>query len=196
MLSSHPDLRLFWYIAEWLIRIGALAIVPLRRSSAATASWLLLIFFFPGAGLLLYLFIGRPSFPAARERRWRELDPFYADAAQRLEDAAGCAAGEVQRFARRLGRMPCASGNGVELIDDYDGVVRTPKAPVSSGSLIKSDVFAPVSWRTALAAVGRLRLLALVGDISLSRLIGLSFSERMRSARIAHERVGALRGIR
>jgi cardiolipin synthase len=97
--------------------------VPLRRPPAATASWLLLIFFFPGAGLLLYLFIGRPRFPAARERRWRELDPFCADVAKRLEDAAGCDAGEVEQFARILGRMPCASGNGVELIDDYDGLV-------------------------------------------------------------------------
>ena len=123
MLSSHPDLRLVWYVAEWLIRVGALAVVPLRRSPAASASWLLLIFFFPGAGLLLYLFIGRPRFPAARQRRWQALHPFFADVATRLEATAGCDAGEVERFARTLGRMPCASGNAVELIDDYDGVV-------------------------------------------------------------------------
>jgi cardiolipin synthase len=123
MLSSHPDLRLLWYGAEWLIRLGALAVIPLRRSPAATASWLLLIFFFPGAGLLLYLFIGRPQFPAARERRWRELRPFYADVADRLEGAAGCEEDETSRFARTLGRMPCANGNGIALIADYDEVI-------------------------------------------------------------------------
>jgi cardiolipin synthase len=123
MLSSHPDLRLFSYAAEWLIRLGALAIVPLRRSPAATASWLLLIFFFPGAGLILYLLIGRPRFPAARKRRWQELRPFFADVTRRLDQAAGCHPDEVAQFAETLGRMPCTEGNTVELIDDYDGVV-------------------------------------------------------------------------
>ena len=53
MLSVHPDLQLAWYGAEWLIRLGALAVVPLRRSPSAAASWLLLLFFFPVGGLLL-----------------------------------------------------------------------------------------------------------------------------------------------
>ena len=123
MLSSHPDLRLLWYAAEWLIRLGALAIVPLRRSPAATASWLLLIFFFPGAGLVLYLLIGRPRFPAARKRRWQELRQFFADVTRRLDEAAGCHPDEIAKFAETLGRMPCTEGNTVELIDDYDGVV-------------------------------------------------------------------------
>ncbi len=123
MLSLHPDARLIWYAAEWLVRIGALAIIPLRRSPAATASWLLLIFFFPAAGLLLYLMIGRPKFPAARERRWRELHPFYADVAKRLEEAAGGSSNDLERFSETLGRMPPADGNTVDLIDDYDAVI-------------------------------------------------------------------------
>lgn len=123
MLSAHPELELAWYAAEWLIRIGALAVVPLRRSPSATASWLLLIFFFPGPGLLLYLFIGRPSFSAERARRWRELQPFFTDVATRLDDAAGCDAGEAGAFARTLGHMPCAGGGAVELLDGYDDVL-------------------------------------------------------------------------
>nr|WP_068074007.1 cardiolipin synthase [Novosphingobium lentum] len=121
-MPSHPDLRLVWYVAEWIIRLGALGIVPFRRSPAATTSWLLLIFFLPGPGLLLFLFIGRPRFPAARDRRSQALRPFYLDVADRLDRAAGCDAGEAGRFARDLGRMPSAGGNTVELIDDYDGV--------------------------------------------------------------------------
>jgi cardiolipin synthase len=48
--------------------------------------------------------------------------PFFADVAARLEKAAGRDAGEVELFAHTLGRMPCAGGNIVELIDDYDTV--------------------------------------------------------------------------
>ena len=156
MLSSHPDLRLVWYAAEWLIRIGALVIVPLRRSPAATTSWLLLIFFFPGVGLVLYLLIGRPKFPAARERRWRQLHPFYADVATRLEAAAGCDVGEVERFARTLGRMPCASGNAVELIDDYDALVDRLVADIDAATshvdlLVYIYASDAVGWRIATA---------------------------------------------
>lgn len=124
MPTPLNDLYFVWYAAEWLIRFGALAVVPLRRSPAAAAGWLLLIFFIPGPGLLLYLLIGRPRFPASRQRRSHELRPFIADVAQRLEESgAGRDDGEVERFAKGLGRLPCTGGNSIELIDDYDGFV-------------------------------------------------------------------------
>lgn len=124
MPTPLNDLYFLWYLAEWLIRFGALAVVPFRRSPAAAAGWLLLIFFIPGPGLLLYLLIGRPRFPAARQRRSRELQPFIADVAQRLEEGRdGRDQGEIERFAQALGRLPCTGGNSIELIDDYDGFV-------------------------------------------------------------------------
>jgi len=122
MLTLRPDLEMVWQVAEWLIRLGALAVIPLRRSPTAAASWLLLIFFFPEIGLPLYLLIGRPKFPKAREERWRLLRPYHADVAARLRQAAGCEPTDVQAFATELGRMPCATGNAIDLIDDYDRV--------------------------------------------------------------------------
>lgn len=121
MPTPLNDLYFLWYAAEWLIRFAALAVVPMRRSPAAAAGWLLLIFFLPGPGLILYLLIGRPSFPAARQRRSHELRPFFADVAERLGETGD--GGEIARFAERLGRLPAASGNSIELIDDYDGFV-------------------------------------------------------------------------
>jgi hypothetical protein len=59
-------------IVEWVIRLGALAVVPFRRKFAATA-WLLLIFFLPIPGLLLFLMIGEPRFPQERIDRFRAL---------------------------------------------------------------------------------------------------------------------------
>src|SRR5437868_1607075 len=55
MPTPLNDLYFLWYAAEWLIRFAALAVVPLRRSPAAAAGWLLLIFFIPVPGLILYL---------------------------------------------------------------------------------------------------------------------------------------------
>ena len=123
MFSAHPDLRVAWYVGEWLIRLGALVVVPARRSPAATASWLLMIFFLPFPGLFLYLVIGRPQFSRAREHRWRTLRPFQQAVAERLQAVAGCDAGDIGEFARKLGRMPSVGGNSAELIDDYDEAV-------------------------------------------------------------------------
>lgn len=120
-----PGPEIGWYMAEWLIRIGALAIVPLRRSPAAARGWLLLIFFLPAPGLLLFLIIGSPRFPAWRKQRFRRLLPFFGDVAARLrihapdlDDAA-----PIATLVEKLGHMPATGGNAVELIDDYDGVV-------------------------------------------------------------------------
>ncbi|MFI0848962.1 cardiolipin synthase [Mesorhizobium sp. IMUNJ 23232] len=131
-MTAHITFETLWYASEWLIRFGALATVPLRRSPSAAASWLLLIFFFPALGLLLYLFIGRPQFPVARQKRARELRAFQLDVAERLENGSSGDRGETADFAQKLGRMPCVDGNSIELIDDYDKVVERLLADIHS----------------------------------------------------------------
>jgi len=114
-----------WYAAEWIIRIGALALVPLRRSPAAARAWLLLIFFLPVPGLLLLIAIGRPRFPAWRTQRFQRLLPYFTRTAEHLQPYApqlGEAA-PIADLALRLGHMPVTGGNHVELIDDYEAVI-------------------------------------------------------------------------
>ena len=48
-----------YLLGEWLIRIAMLLWIPNRRSPEAAKGWLLLIFFLPSLGLLLYWLIGR-----------------------------------------------------------------------------------------------------------------------------------------
>lgn len=117
--------EIIWYAAEWVIRIGALLVVPQRRSANAMRAWLLLIFFLPVPGALLYLLIGSPRFPRWRAQRFAALQPFYrgtaaamAPHAPELGDHAPVAA-----LAGRLGTFPATARNDVQLIDDYDGVI-------------------------------------------------------------------------
>jgi hypothetical protein len=56
---------LLFVLSDWLIRVPMLVYVPQRRTPAAR-SWLLLVFFFPWVGLLLYWAIGRPYLPRRR----------------------------------------------------------------------------------------------------------------------------------
>ena len=155
-----PDPRTAWYAAEWIIRIGALAVVPLRRSPAATASWLLLIFFLPVPGLVLFLMIGRPHFPSWRQKRSKALHPYFADVAARIEADAPCGqGGEIGGFAHKLGRLPAAGGNAVELIDDYDGVVDRLVGDID-GATARIDILVYIfaddaTGRRIAAALGR-----------------------------------------
>lgn len=122
-MLNHLDL--YWYAAEWIIRIGALLVVPQRRSANAARAWLLLIFFLPLPGLCLYLLIGRPRFPAWRKRRFAALQPFLREAAGALSASAPALGdkADIAAFAAHLGGMPATAGNAVEWIDDFDRVV-------------------------------------------------------------------------
>jgi len=77
MSITVPDLGVAYYAFEWAIRIGALIVVPQRRKPAPAMGWLLFIFFLPLPGLLLFLAIGRPSFPAWRIKRFHALTPYF-----------------------------------------------------------------------------------------------------------------------
>lgn len=119
-----PDLGTAYLILEWVIRIGMTLVVPFRRSPGATRSWLLLIYFLPVPGALFYAAIGRPRFPKWRAERFDDLAKFY----DRLRDTlalVNCTEGyeESAALVQRVGGMPRVSGNSVELIDNYDGVI-------------------------------------------------------------------------
>lgn len=115
-----------YYAAEWIIRLAMLAVVPLRRTPAAARGWLLLIFFLPVPGLLLFLAIGSPRFPQWRAARFARLRSFFADVSRRLrasEEAAPTDESETARLAERLGLLPAVGGNRVELLDRYDEAI-------------------------------------------------------------------------
>ena len=111
------------YLAgEWIIRIGALFYVPQRRAPSAARAWLLLIFFLPYVGLVLYSLVGRAFLP---RRRMAMQGQIYAairavlpkpgpdpEASRALAPAAGLAA--------RLSEFAVVDGNRFELLPVYD----------------------------------------------------------------------------
>ena len=115
-------------IAEWVIRIGALIVVPMRRDPAAARAWLLAILFLPIPGLLLFWLIGRPRFPAWRAERFRTQAPLIADLARRLAAEAPPPPNDdadVPALAKMLGGFCAIGGNAIDAIEDYDaGIAR------------------------------------------------------------------------
>src|SRR5689334_20665843 len=110
---------------EWTIRLAMLVIVPSRRTPEAARSWLLLIFFLPIPGLILFLLIGSPRFPAWRVDRFRKMRSWFDELRDRLHTSGVLVepGNEVTALAEKLGFLPAVEGNTMELIDDYDSVI-------------------------------------------------------------------------
>src|SRR5699024_10581523 len=63
--------RVLFTCADFAMRIALLGIVPGNRRPAVAMAWLLVIFFFPIPGLLLFLLLG--SFRLGGQRRSRQI---------------------------------------------------------------------------------------------------------------------------
>lgn len=115
-----------YLISEWAVRLAMLFYVPQRRSPAAARGWLLLIFFLPWPGLILYAIFGRAYLPRERlgmqlavSRLVRELQPRILGDALVTELALPPAFSPAVSLAHRLADFATCRGNQVELLTDY-----------------------------------------------------------------------------
>ena len=119
------------YIAsEWVIRVGALLYVPQRRPPSASRAWLLLIFFLPWVGLLLYLLIGRAYMTRRRFRLQKQIYELIRRLVPRsasfdAEVGAAVPPGLLPalHLANQLSEFPIVGGNGFELLPQYDAAI-------------------------------------------------------------------------
>ena len=124
-------LMAYWLtMLNWTIRIGALAIVPFRRSAAAARTWLLIFFIAPIPALVVYLFIGRPEHSAKRQKLFGKLPDVLRRAVENAEISNDRGlpklSDDIQpasRLAEALSGLPPLSGNAMELLSDYDDMV-------------------------------------------------------------------------
>lgn len=125
----------------WAIIFGALIYIPFRRSPAAAQGWLLLFFFLPWMGLLIYLAVGSNVHP-----KWRR------DRILRVPDIIQKALGDIPRgrgddpegltdrfrmtaqLVRQIGGFPCLADNGVSLDADYNRVVDRIASDIDSAT--------------------------------------------------------------
>ena len=131
MTSVNSGIALGYVAIEWAIRIAMLAVVPFRRSPDAARSWLLLVFFLPVPALVLYLLIGRPTYPKWRHERFARARELLADPIRQLRQSPDCCQPELPEnlamaafLIEHLGQFPALGGNRVTLLADYDGVLK------------------------------------------------------------------------
>ena len=117
-------------IIEWGIRLVMLVVVPYHRKPVSAMAWLLIIFFLPIPGLLLFLLIGEYRIPRRRIQRHREL--LQAIKSGRRDSAArpyiagpelGKEMSSTFALAKSLGDFPILGGNDLELLTETDEVI-------------------------------------------------------------------------
>lgn len=115
--------------SEWVIRFAMLFYVPYRRDAAAARGWLLLIFFLPWGGLLLYALFGRAYLPRqrrARQQAVREaIDRIYRQlpAAVSIRERAPAQLWPALELTGALSNFPVVGGNRFEFIHDYQAAI-------------------------------------------------------------------------
>ena len=112
-----------FFVVDLVIRLVALGVVPHNRRPSAAWGWLLVIFFFPILGGLVFLVLGRADLPAARQEKQRkaaELVDAHGPGAQapEVESLPGWLA-ETARLNRHNGAFPVVGDNRLVIFDDY-----------------------------------------------------------------------------
>ncbi|HEX9369644.1 MAG TPA: cardiolipin synthase [Roseiflexaceae bacterium] len=122
------------------LQLLALAIIPRRRAPAAAQTWLLLVFFQPLLGWLLYLLIGNPKLSRRRRGLQRQADTLIAErlqVAQQRSDLHALLAPPIApsqagliRLNQRASGFPAFAGNDVEFLSDYDSAIQRIAAEI------------------------------------------------------------------
>ena len=133
-LSNLEFLGSWWLLGEWTIRLLSLYVVPKNRKPSSGMAWLLLIFFFPPFGFLLFLILGNPKLPKSRrnaqktlngiiERTIKELKSHHK--ANKLISSVPNKFEQIAKLSESLSRLPPFGGNKIEIIDDYDSIIQS-----------------------------------------------------------------------
>lgn len=120
-----------WLVSEWAIRLIMLLVVPYRRTPAAAKSWLLLIFFMPWLGLILFLLIGSNKLPAWRRQKIAGIRDVFLGMWEKVLNHPTVIQPEIPRelrlsvkLAENLGTLPIMGNNHAEILTDYQGIVQ------------------------------------------------------------------------
>ena len=127
------------YFAEWIVRVLALFVVVRKRRPTAALAWLVVIYFQPGIGIVLYLLIGRNRLPWRRTRQHTQLVKRLEHLKRQFEShphvvhpKLGPQCKAAITLAERYGSMPILDGNSLTLISDTNEVIRRLTADIDA----------------------------------------------------------------
>lgn len=126
------------FIIDWVLRLGFILYIPQKRKPNAAIAWLLVIFFLPGIGILLFLIIGSPKLPKRRLRQQHAIDKLFIQATGNMPNELGGLSEAEQvrieplaKLSQSLGKLPALEGNTVKILPEYNDVIAKITADIS-----------------------------------------------------------------
>lgn len=139
MFNTFADLGLIgtigsaWFVVDWVIRLGALLVVPRNRKPTAGMAWLLFIFLLPVLGMLLFVLLGSPKLPKSRRDAQDAIDKTIKKRMNDLRKNGGNKSlidaqapakyAQLAKLSESLSGLPVFGGNKIEILPEYDGVI-------------------------------------------------------------------------
>lgn len=153
-MSGFSELwQIIWQWLGWILlaiftllpltlRLLGLVVIPEQQKKRYAHSWLLLVFFFPILGWLLYLLMGSPKLNARRRAQQRYADEEIARHVKAAEQEPALAPLVIPelpakyegiiRLNEKLGGLPTFGGNEIELFPDYMGALKQIAARIDA----------------------------------------------------------------
>lgn len=122
-------------LADLVIRIGCLFVVPRNRRPNSANAWLLTIFSLPFIGWFLFLIIGSYKLPKSRREKQALINQLVANA---LSDHAVLDNVDLQwlpslvKLNRNLGSMPMVAGTRVHILTDTSVIMEQMVSAIDS----------------------------------------------------------------
>jgi len=165
-LAGCMSWTILYIISEWLIRLIMLGVVTHRRRPSSATAWLMVIFFQPWVGLLLYLLFGEDRLPRLRIEQHSRLMRQMRTVIGRFEDQNNVVQPEldptqrsVVRLAQHLGHMPILGGNHADFMSRTQEVIDRLVADIDAAEEhvhLMFYIFAPdATGERVLDALGR-----------------------------------------
>lgn len=131
-MFDWPVVAWLWVISGWVIRLVMLPIVTHRRSPTAALAWLMIIFFQPWFGLLMYLLIGENRLPRRRVKRhvrrlqtMAEVDRLALQLPHIIRPPIDPEYQDLAALTERIGGARTVGGNSVEpMIETHPAIDR------------------------------------------------------------------------
>ena len=137
-------------VLDFTIKAIALGLVPERRRPSSGMAWLLLIFFLPGFGILLFLLLGS-TFVNRRRRRIQAQAGMIVLQNNVYPPLPATATGpdwlrDVLILNAKLGWLDPVAGNRIELYTDYDASITAMATAVDRAKRFVHLEFYIVAW--------------------------------------------------
>ncbi len=184
------------YLADLLIKIVALGIVPRNRRPSSGTAWLLTILMVPFIGVFLFWMLGRTSIGHKRHARQSEANARVRESAPKilaatLPDGVPDYVDAVAALNTNLGSLPLLAGNKIELLSGYQASLDAIAADIDKATSFVHVQYYIAAWDYATSPVfdalvratrRGVKVRLLVDHLGTSRIAGYKDFERRLNA--------------